>query len=130
MAEYQKEIALHPNAFKAAFNLGKVYEQMGDKAAHEAAFRQAIEINPNFAEGHFYLAKLYLDRNRELDRAIALARRGLEVNPTSEFAPLGHYVLADIYSRRGMIAESRREAERGRERERASRERGRKSVLN
>jgi choline-sulfatase len=127
--EYQREIAAHPNAFKAAFNLGKVYEQMGNRQAQESAFKQAIEMNPGFAEGHFYLAKLYLDENRELDQAITLARRGLELNPRSEFAPLGHYVLADIYSRRGMTAESQREAERGRQSERAARERARKSVL-
>jgi arylsulfatase A-like enzyme/Tfp pilus assembly protein PilF len=127
--EYQREIATHPNAFKAAFNLGKLYEQMGNRQAQESAFKQAIEMNPGFAEGHFYLAKLYLDENRELDQAITLARRGLELNPRSEFAPLGHYVLADIYSRRGLIAESQREAERGRQSERAARERARKSVL-
>jgi choline-sulfatase len=128
--EYQREIATHPNAFKAAFNLGKLYEQMGNRRAQESAFKRAIEMNPGFAEGHFYLAKLYLDENRELDQAITLARRGLELNPRSEFAPLGHYVLADIYSRRGLMAESQREAERGRQSERAARERARKSVLN
>jgi choline-sulfatase len=128
IAEYQKELSTHPNAFKAAFNLGRIYEQLGDKAAQETSFRQAIEINPNFVEGHFYLAKLYLDQNREFDRAIALAKRGLEIGPASEYAALGHYVLADIYSRRGRMEESRREAERGRARERG-REGARKSVL-
>jgi choline-sulfatase len=125
--EYQKEIAAHPNAFKAAFNLGRLYEQMGNRALQEASFQKAIEMNPNFAEGYFYLAKLYLDDNRELDRAITLARKGIEINPSSDYAPLGHYVLADIYSRRGMMAESQREAQRGRERERATRTRQRSS---
>jgi choline-sulfatase len=115
--EYQKEIDSQPNAFKAAFNLGKLYEQMGNRGAQEAAFRKAIELNPRFAEGHFYLAKLYLDEGREFDEAIVLAKRGLEVGPDSAFAPLGHYVLADIYSRRGMVAASQQEAQRGRERE-------------
>lgn len=128
--EYQKEIDTQPNAFKAAFNLGKLYEQMGNPAAQESAFRKAIELNPRFAEGHFYLAKLYLDENREFDRAIALARRGLELGPSSEFAPLGHYVLADIYNRRGMAEESRREVELGRQLEREGKARGRKNVLN
>ncbi len=50
--------------------------------------------------------------------------------PRSEFAPLGHYVLADIYNRRGMAEEARREADLGRQRERAGKERTRKSVLN
>ena len=117
-AEYQKEIDSQASAYKAAFNLARLREQMGDAAGQEAAYRKAIELNPRFAEGYFYLAKLYLDQGRRMDEATALARRGLEMGPNSEYAPLGHYVLADIYSRRGMFAESRREAERGRAKER------------
>jgi tetratricopeptide (TPR) repeat protein len=116
-AEYQKEIDMQASAYKAAFNLGRLREQQGDVEGQEAAYRKSIDINPRFAEGYFYLAKLYLDRGQRLDEAAALARRGLEVGPQSEYAPLGHYVLADVYSRRGQMAESRREAERGREKE-------------
>jgi choline-sulfatase len=123
--EYQKEMAAHPNAFKAAFNLGKVYAQMGNRALQEASYQKAIDMNPNFAEGYLYLAKLYLDDNREFDRAITLARKGIAINPSSAYAPLGHYVLADIYSRKGMMAESQREAQLGRERERATKDRTR-----
>ena len=109
---------MQASAYKAAFNLAKLREQLGDAAGQEAAYRKSIELNPRFAEGYFYLAKLYLDQGRRLDEAITLARRGLDVGPRSEYAPLGHYVLADIYSRRGLMAESRREAEKGRARER------------
>jgi tetratricopeptide (TPR) repeat protein len=121
--EYQQEIDTQANAYKAAFNLARLHERRGDAAAQEAAYRKAIEINPRFAEGYFYLAKLYLDQGRLFDDAIKLARQGLDVGPTSDFAPLGHYVLADIYNRRGMNAESRREAERGRALEAAARAR-------
>jgi tetratricopeptide (TPR) repeat protein len=117
IAEYQKEIDTQAGAYKAAFNLAKLHEQAGHAAAQEAAYRKSIELNPRFAEGYFYLAKLLLDQGQRLDEAIALARRGLQVGEQSDFAPLGHYVLADIYSRRGLTAESRREAERGREKE-------------
>ena len=116
-AEYQREIDMHANAYKAAFNLAKLREQMGDAAGQEAAYRKAIELNPRFAEGYFYLAKLYLDQGRRMEEAIALAERGLKLGPESPYAPLGHYVLADIYSRLGRVAESRREAMRGREKE-------------
>lgn len=111
---YRREIDTQANAYKAAFNLGRVYEQLGNRAEQEAAYRKAIELNPRFAEGHFYLAKLYLDEGRRFDEAISLARRGLEVGGDSELAPLGHYVLADIYNRRGMHEEAQREAARGR----------------
>jgi arylsulfatase A-like enzyme/Tfp pilus assembly protein PilF len=127
IALYQREIDTQAGAYKAAFNLGRLHEQLGDRAAQEAAFRKALEINPRFAEGYFYLAKLYLDEGGRLDEAIDLARRGLEIGPDSEFAPLGHYVLADIYSRRGMHAAAAREASLGRAREAATRRKSAKS---
>jgi len=112
--EYQREVELHPSNYKAAFNLGKLYEVARRPAEQEAAFRKAIEGNPEFGEGYFYLAKLYLDQGRRFDEAVTLARKGLEVAPKSEYAPLGHYVLADLYSRLGRRADAAAEAERGR----------------
>lgn len=125
--EYQIEIDTQPNAFKAAFNLAKLHEQLGDPAAQEAAYRKALEINPKFAEGYFYLAKLYLDQGRNFDEAIAIVKRGIALESRSDFAPLGHYVLADLYSRKGMAAEAQREAEKGRALEAA---RGRRTTTN
>jgi tetratricopeptide (TPR) repeat protein len=114
IAEYEKELTDHPYSFKAAFNLGKLYEQLGEREKQEQAYRRAIEANASFAEGYFYLAKLYLDRGTNFGEAVSLARKGLEINPRSEFAPLGHYVIADIYSRTGRHAEAEREAAEGR----------------
>jgi len=124
--EYQVELERHPDHYKAHFNLGRLYGQVGDRPRQLQAFRQAIESNPHFAEGHLFLAKLYLDLEENLDEAIRLAERGIELGPASEVAPLGHYVIADIYARRGMTAEAEREAERGRRREQAVAERMKK----
>jgi arylsulfatase A-like enzyme/Flp pilus assembly protein TadD len=117
-AEYLKELELHPNNFKAAFNVGKLYEAVRRPADQEMAFRKAIAINPEFGEGYFYLAKLLLDQGRSFDEAVTLAKKGLEVAPHSEYAPLGHYVLADLYSRLGRRADAAAEASRGRALER------------
>jgi arylsulfatase A-like enzyme/Tfp pilus assembly protein PilF len=124
MAEYRKEIELHPQAsYKAWFNLGKGYEQLGDRTAQADAYRHAIESNPSFAEGHLYLAKLYLDLGQRFDEALTLARKGIELGPDGEYAPLGHYVIADIYSRQGRRAAAEEEAALGRALERAPRRR-------
>jgi tetratricopeptide (TPR) repeat protein len=123
VAEYQKEIDLHPGAFKAAFNLGRLYERLGDRPSQMAAYRKAIAMNPDFAEGYLFLAKLLLDAGQELDETVKLARRGVELAPTSEYAPLGHYVIADVYSRQGRHADADAEAARGRAVERATKHR-------
>jgi choline-sulfatase len=121
IAEYTKEIELHANSYKASFNLGKLYERVGDRTAQIDAFRKAIEMNPSFAEGHLFLAKAYLDTEQNLDEAVRLARRGIELAPASDYAPLGHYVIADVYSRRGRRADAEQEAARGRALERSRR---------
>ncbi len=112
--EYQQEIDTQPNAYKAAFNLGKLHEQSGNQTGAESAFRMSVTINPRFAEGYLFLAKFYLDHGRSLDEAAALARRGIETGPAPEFAPLGHYILADVFSRQGRAGESARQAAMGR----------------
>ena len=121
IGEYTKEMELHANSYKAAFNLGRVYEQVGDHRGQIDAFKRAIEMNPSFAEGHLFLAKAYLDQEQNLDEAVTLARRGIELAPRSDYAPLGHYVIADVLSRQGRRAEADQEAARGRALERRAR---------
>ena len=70
-------------------------------------------MNPSFAEGHLFLAKAYLDVGQNLDEAVRLARKGIELDPTGEYAPLGHYVIADVFARQGRRAEAEQEAARG-----------------
>jgi arylsulfatase A-like enzyme/Tfp pilus assembly protein PilF len=113
--EYRQELQDHSNNFKAAFNLGRLYESLGRRADQEAAYRKAIEADPQFGEGYFYLAKLLLDEGQRFDEAIVLAKKGLDAAPHSEYAALGHYVLADLYNRTGRHADAATEAARGRE---------------
>ncbi len=110
--EYQSEIQQHPGSYMAQFNLGKLYEQRGDRAGQLRAYQSAVLSNPQFVEGHLFLAKLYLDLRR-LDDAIESARRGLELQPGGEWAPLGHFVLADAFAARGNREAAARETEEG-----------------
>ncbi len=112
--EYFDELKQHPENFKAAFNLSRLYEQVGDREGQIGALKQSIVSNPRFAEGHFFLAKVYLDGGTNLAEATQLALKGLELAPRSEYAPLGHYVLADIYNRQGRAREGAQELARGR----------------
>ncbi len=112
--EYFEELKLHPDSYRAAFNLSRLYEQVGDRQGQIGALKQSIQSNPRFAEGHFFLAKAYLDAGTNLTEAIQIARKGLELAPKSEYAPLGHYVLADVYNRQGRSREAAQELALGR----------------
>jgi arylsulfatase A-like enzyme/Tfp pilus assembly protein PilF len=112
--EYLEELKQHPDSYKAAFNLSRLYEQVGDREGQIAALQQSIKSNPGFAEGHFFLAKAYLDGGMKIAEAIQLAQKGLQLAPRSEYASLGHYVLADLYNRQGRGSDAAREVALGR----------------
>jgi arylsulfatase A-like enzyme/Tfp pilus assembly protein PilF len=113
IAEYRQEIERHAGSYMAQFNLGKLYERLGDREGQLKAYEDAIASNPRFAEGNLFLAKLYLDRH-DFTRAESLARRGLEIAPDGEWAPLGHFVLSDADAALGRREEAAREAAEGR----------------
>jgi tetratricopeptide (TPR) repeat protein len=79
-----------------------------------AELQEAIKYNKKFARSYLFLAKAYLDLNENFDEAISLAKKGLELEPEAESAPLGHYILADIYNRLGRWADYSAEVEKGR----------------
>ena len=74
--------------------------------------RRSTEKAPDFGPAFFFLAREELDAGR-LDSARDLAERGLKVDNTSEVAPLGHYVLADIFSRQNRPKDASAEAAKG-----------------
>ena len=108
---YETRLEMAPRDFRSHFNVARLYGAMGDPARMEASFRAAIEHNDGFAVGYLYLSKALLDRG-ELAGAEETALRGLALEPDPEMAPLGHFVLADVYNRQGRLAEAEREVRR------------------
>jgi arylsulfatase A-like enzyme/Flp pilus assembly protein TadD len=115
---YQGELEVSPRMYQAHFNLGKLLARTGRPAEALTHYREAVSSNPEFAGGHLYLAKTLLDAG-DLEGAEQAARRGLSLDARGELAPLGYYVLADVYSRLGRDAESVRQAAAGRRLEEA-----------
>lgn len=113
--EYKKEIELHPAAYPAHFNLAKLYGKIGYLREGIEHFKEAIKYKKDFVNGYIYLAKAYLDLGENLDEAIHLAKKGLELCPESEYAPLAHYILADIYNRLGQTDKYYEELQKGRQ---------------
>jgi len=112
---YEKELATNPKAYRAAFNAAKLLQKTGRNPEAVAHFRKAVEIDPSFGTGQLYLAKALYDTG-DLKGAEEWARKGLTNNPEPRMAPLGHYVLADVYERQGRPADARREVEAGKHR--------------
>ncbi len=115
--EYKKEIENNPQGFKAYFNLGMIYGKRGDYSRQIELIKKSVELNSQFSEGYFYLAKAYLDTRDEkhFQEAIEAATRGLQIAPDSPYAPLGHYVLVDIFNRQGKTEQARFHLQKARE---------------
>jgi arylsulfatase A-like enzyme/tetratricopeptide (TPR) repeat protein len=105
---YEKELEISPKDFRSHFNVAKLYGKAGNGPKTREHFEKAIESNDKFAIGHLYLAKFYLDSG-ELEKAQELALKGLELGPEPSMAPLGHFILADVYNRQGRFGDAERE---------------------
>ena len=110
---YRAALDVSDEAYRASFNLAKVLLAAGRFDDAVSYFRQTVEIRPRFGTGHLYLAKALLDTG-DLRAAEEAARLGLEHEPEPGLAPLGHFVLADVYNRMGRFEDAAREEETGR----------------
>ncbi len=113
IAEYEAELARSAKAYRAAFNLAKLLQSAGRLDEAVRRYRQAVETQAGFGTGQLYLAKALLDTG-DLAGAEQWARKGLESSPDARIAPLGHFVLADVYNRQGRRADAEREVARAR----------------
>ena len=116
-AAYEAEVAKNPKNYGAQFNLGKALLKEGRLPDAIARLRASVEAKPDFAEGYLYLAKALLDAGN-LPASIEAAKTGLAKKPDPSIAPLGHFVLADVYSRQGKENEAAREVALARKMER------------
>lgn len=109
---YRAELTDYPGDVKARFNLGRLLGKMGDARGEIDELRRVTAENPEFATGRFFLAQALLAAG-DLEGARAEAEKGLAMDGASAFAPLGHYVLADVLSRNGHPREAEAEVRRG-----------------
>jgi arylsulfatase A-like enzyme/Tfp pilus assembly protein PilF len=116
-AAYEAELNANPNVYQAHFNLGKILSRIGRAKDAVRHFRAAVEANASFGAGYLYLAKALLDAG-ELKDAEAAALKGLETDAAPEVRALGHYVLADVYTRTGREREASRHVAMGQRLER------------
>ena len=116
-AEYELECRRPKPTWRASFNLAKLLSKAGRPREAVVHFRNAVTANPEFGTGYLYLAKALLDVG-DLAASEEAARKGMAANPDREMAPLGHYVLADVYTRLGREREAAHQIALGRRLER------------
>lgn len=74
-----------PSDTQILYQLGAVYDQMGQSDKTVEKMEKLIEADKNHVEGLNYLAYLYADKTKNLDVAEKLARRALSLRPNDGF---------------------------------------------
>lgn len=118
IAAYETELQHNDKGFRSCFNLAKLLDKAGRKQEALTHYRRVAELAPDFGTGFLYLAKALLDAG-DLAGAEESAKKGLANKPEAKIAPLGHYVLADVYNRQGRSKDAEREVAAARRLERA-----------
>jgi hypothetical protein len=95
IAEFEKAVSLSPYDYRFWMSLGRAYEQSGDAAKAENAFRRAVALAPSYSYPHWFLGNLLL-RNGRYDEAFAELRIASDAD--SDLRPQQFNLIWEIYS--------------------------------
>ncbi len=98
-------LAIDPENMELHYELGVLYDKMGDLPAAIEKMKQVIEKDSEHADALNYLGYTYADRNINLDEAESLIGRALELEPENG------YILDSmgwVYYRKGEYEKARR----------------------
>lgn len=99
--EYKKEQETAPYNYKPDFNLGLLYVNNQELESAIREFESCIDKNPDFADVYAFLAKALMDKGEDLDQAVQMAKKALDLKPKPRTEILAHFVLADLFNRLG-----------------------------
>jgi tetratricopeptide (TPR) repeat protein len=102
IASCLKALAINPTKAEVQNALALAYQLKGWPDKAEARFKKAIELQPSYETAYANLAQLYA-RGHRLPEAVAVCRRGLEVEPDSPELSLA---LADSLRQMGRREEA------------------------
>ncbi len=115
VVEYKKEQETSPFNYKPDFNLGLLYAKAKEFNKAIKEFKSCIEKNEEYPNAYVFLAKAYMDTEKNLNEAEKLALKGLELKPDLRTNVLAHFVLADIYNRLGRYEKSRQHVDKAKQ---------------
>lgn len=115
---FRKSVSIDSNYAQAWAHLGTAYTavaafRFGGQEDYQkalAAYRKALELNPNHIEARIFMANMFTDTN-QANQAVPLLREVMATNPNYALA---HWELGYVYRFAGVLDESIKECERAR----------------
>jgi tetratricopeptide (TPR) repeat protein len=78
---FEKAVANQPNDATLLIQLGITCDHLDDLECAERVSRQAIQIDPTYAEAYNFLGYYYAERGIKLDEAVELIQKAMELQP-------------------------------------------------
>jgi tetratricopeptide (TPR) repeat protein len=78
-AEFKQALEADPTYAGAHNNLGITYERLGHEEA-QSQFERAIQFRPNFTHAHFNLARILMQKGREVEAVVEL-QQTVQIDP-------------------------------------------------
>jgi tetratricopeptide (TPR) repeat protein len=66
----QQAVVLKPDSVQMQFSYGLTLMDCGKYEEACDAFQEAVRVKPDFAEGHFLLGHMYMEKLSEIERAM------------------------------------------------------------
>ena len=103
LAAYREALQAYPDSLQGYQFIVGVFEELGQPDSVAATYRQALAQDPDYATALNNLAWHFALRDENLDEALVLSQRSVELEPEE-----GSYwdTLAEVYLRRGQLAEA------------------------
>jgi superkiller protein 3 len=105
---FRRALSIDPSNPLARYYLGRTYLTMGRYGEAVSAYEEVMQIHPDFLPAYIDLARILGEKGADLDRALKLAQRAVELQPSAQTFDL----LAWLYFKRGMYGEAQEAIER------------------
>lgn len=77
---FEKMIELEPKSYRALYNLGITYYNLGDREKALDSYKEALKINPDYKYCYYNIGYLY-ENLGELEKAMNFYEKALKIDP-------------------------------------------------
>ena len=82
---FKRIIEIDPNNYRALYNLGIAYFNLGNLSKAESAYEQAIKIKPDYKHCYYNIGLIH-EVNENLKEALKFYKKALEIDPKFIYA--------------------------------------------